>query len=318
MVLTTRPCTAYTARVDLDARPGLDDLVTEAANPAADDLDLRSTRELVELMNTEDATVAAAVAAAAPALAAAVDEIVERLRAGGRLVYAGAGTSGRIAEMDAAECISTFSTPPEQVVALVAGASAQSHFEQDAAEDDAEAGAADIVSLGVTAADAVVGVSASGRTPYVLGALRAADEAGALTVAVVAAQSSELGETAQHEIAAVVGPEVIAGSTRLKAGTAQKLVLNTISTVAMIRLGRTYGNLMVDVLGSNEKLRARAHRVVRLATGAPDDAVEAALTAADGSAKIAIVSVLADVDAETAQARLAASGGDVRLALGGR
>jgi N-acetylmuramic acid 6-phosphate etherase len=318
MVLTTRPCTAYTARVDLDARPGLDDLVTEAANRAADDLDLRSTRELVELMNAEDATVAGAVSAAAPELADAVDAIVERLRAGGRLVYAGAGTSGRLAALDASECVSTFSTPPGQVVALVAGASAPTQLEQDAAEDDADAGAADVASLGVGAADAVVGVSASGRTPYVLGALRAADDAGALTVAVVAVQDSELGDLAQHEIAAVVGPEVIAGSTRLKAGTAQKLVLNAITTVAMVRLGRTYGNLMVDVLGSNEKLRARAHRVVRLATGAPDEAVDAALNAADGSAKIAIVSLLADVDAESARARLAESGGDVRRALGSR
>jgi N-acetylmuramic acid 6-phosphate etherase len=318
MVLTTRACAAYTARVDLDARPSLDDLVTEAANPAADDLDLRSTRELVELMNAQDATVARAVAAAAPQLADAVDAIVERLRSGGRLVYAGAGTSGRLAALDAAECVSTFSTAPGQVVALVAGASAPTQLEQDAAEDDADAGAADVASLGVTSADAVVGVSASGRTPYVLGALRSAEDAGALTAAVVAVKGSELGDLAHHEIAAVVGPEVIAGSTRLKAGTAQKLVLNTISTVAMIRLGRTYGNLMVDVLGSNEKLRARAHRVVRLATGAPDDAVAAALTAAGGSAKIAIVSLLADVDAETARARLDASDGDVRLALGGR
>ena len=305
MVLTTRPCAAYTARVDLDGRPSLDDLVTEAAHPAAADLDLRSTRDLVELMNAQDATVAGAVAAATPEVATAVDAIVQRLRAGGRLVYAGAGTSGRLAALDAAECVSTFSAPPGQVVALVAGASAPTQLEQDAAEDDADAGAADVASLGVSSGDSVVGVSASGRTPYVLGALRAADEAGALTVAVVSVQGSELGDLAQHEIAAVVGPEVIAGSTRLKAGTAQKLVLNTISTVAMIRLGRTYGNLMVDVLGSNEKLRARAHRVVRLATDAPADAVEAALTAAGGSAKIAIVSLLADVDAETARARLA-------------
>ena len=318
MVLTTRRCPAYTGRVDLDARPSLDDLVTEAADPDANDLDLRSTRELVDLMNAEDATVAGAVAAAASELAASVDAIVDRLRAGGRLIYAGAGTSGRLAALDAAECVSTFSTPAEQVVALVAGASAPTQPEQDAAEDDAEAGVSDVTALGVSAADAVVGVSASGRTPYVLGALRAADEAGALAIAVVAVQGSELGELAQHEVAAVVGPEIIAGSTRLKAGTAQKLVLNTISTVAMIRLGRTYGNLMVDVLGSNEKLRARAHRIVRLATGAPDDVVEAALAAADGSAKIAIVSLLADVDADGARARLAASGGDVRLALGGR
>ena len=318
MVLTNRPCAAYTARVELDARTGLDDLVTEAANEAGADLDLRSTLQLVEVMNTEDANVPAAVAAAARELAAAIDAIVERLRAGGRLVYVGAGTSGRLAALDAAECESTFSTAPGQVVALVAGAAAPSQHDQDAAEDDADAGAADVSSLGVTAADAVVAVTASGRTPYVLGAVRAAADAGALTAGIVCVGGSELAELVGHEIAVVVGPEVIAGSTRLKAGTAQKLVLNTITTVAMIRLGRTFGNLMVDVSASNEKLRARARRIVRLATGAPDEDVDNALLSSNGNAKIAIVSLLAGVDAESARARLAESGGNVRLALGDR
>jgi N-acetylmuramic acid 6-phosphate etherase len=294
----------------------LDELVTEAANAAADDLDLRSTRELVELVNAEDATVPGAVGAASAEIGAAIDAIVARLEAGGRLVYVGAGTSGRLAALDAAECESTFSTPPGQVVALVAGEGSSSPAEQDAAEDDADAGAAGVTALGVSSTDAVVGVSASGRTPYVLGALRAALEAGALTVGVVSTRGSELGAAVQHELAVVVGPEIVAGSTRLKAGTAQKLVLNTISTVSMIRLGRTYGNLMVDVSGTNEKLRARARRVVRLATGAADDKVDAALAAADGSAKVAVVSILAGVDAVAARARLAETGGRVRQALG--
>jgi N-acetylmuramic acid 6-phosphate etherase len=315
MVLTTDRPDAYTARVELDARTGLEDLVTESSNVAASDLDLRSTLELVQLMNSEDAGVPGAVGAAAPALAAAVDAIVPRLAAGGRLVYVGAGTSGRLAALDADECESTFSTPPGQVIALVAGADATSAAGRDAAEDDADAGAADVARAGVTSADAVVAISASGRTPYVLGAVRAAADAGALTVAVVCVEGSELGDAVHHEVAAVVGPEVIAGSTRLKAGTAQKLVLNTLSTAAMVRLGRTYGNLMVDVSATNDKLRARAHRVVGLATGAADEEVAAALEAADGSAKVAIVMLSAQLDAEAARARLAAAGGNVRAAL---
>jgi N-acetylmuramic acid 6-phosphate etherase len=316
MVLTTGMAAAYTARVELDARTSLDDLVTEASNSAAADLDLLPTLALVELLNGEDAAVPAAVAAVAGELAEAVDAIVERLEAGGRLIYAGAGTSGRLAALDAAECESTFAAPPGQVVAVVAGAEASSSVERDAAEDDGAAGAADVAALGVSAADAVVCVSASGRTPYVLGAVRRAANAGALTVGIVSARGSELGGVVQHELAVVVGPEVIAGSTRLKAGTAQKLVLNTISTVSMIRLGRTFGNLMVDVSATNEKLRARAHRIVRLATGAPEGEVEASLLAADGSAKVAIVSLLAGVDAEAARTRLADASGNVRMALG--
>lgn len=294
----------------------LDDLVTEAASSDATDLDLRPTRELVELMNAADATVATAVGAAAADLSAAVDAIAARLGRGGRLIYVGAGSSGRLAALDSAECQSTFSTEPGQIVALVAGGAASSPLEQEAAEDDAEAGAHDVEALGVSAGDAVVGVSASGRTPYVLGAVQAAADAGALTVGVVSVRESELAQLVGHEVAVVVGPEVLAGSTRLKAGTAQKLVLNTISTVAMIRLGRTYGNLMVDVCATNEKLRARARRVVRLATGASLDEVEDALAASDGSAKVAIVSLLGRVDADTARARLADANGNVRLALG--
>jgi len=184
-----------------------------------------------------------------------------------------------------------------------------------AAEDDAEAGVAGVRAIGVTHADVVVGISASGRTPYVLGALEAAGEDGALTAGVVSSSESPLARLVDHEIDVVVGPEVLAGSTRLKAGTAQKLVLNTISTVTMIRLGKTFGDLMVDVQATNEKLRARVRRVVTLATGAPAAEVDAALGAADGNAKVAIVSLLGGVDAEAARARLAAAGGNVRVAL---
>jgi N-acetylmuramic acid 6-phosphate etherase len=295
----------------------LDRLITEARDPGGSDLDLRPTEELVLLMSDREAAVPAAVAAAAPAIAAAIDDVVGRLRQGGRLVYVGAGTSGRLAALDAAECETTFSTTPGQVVALLAGGVLTTAAEQEAAEDDADAGGTAVRALEVGRADAVVGVSASGRTPYVLGALAAARAAGALTVALVSVDGSELGAGADHELAVVVGPEILAGSTRLKAGTAQKLVLNMLSTISMIRLGKTFGNLMVDVDASNEKLRSRVLRVVREATGAEPEEVERALAETGGDAKAAIVSLLAGVDAETAGERLRAAGGDVRAALGG-
>jgi N-acetylmuramic acid 6-phosphate etherase len=279
------------------------------------DLDLRSTAELVELMNDEDASVAPAVRAAARPLAAAIDAIVRRLAAGGRLIYAGAGSSGRVALADAAECGPTFGLPPGRIVAVVAGGPTTLAMAQEAVEDDAGAGAADLAAVSVDAADAVVVLSASGSTPYALGAARAARAAGALVVCICAAERSELGRLAEHEVVVLVGPEVIAGSTRLKAATAQKLVLNTISTVAMVKLGKTFGNLMVGVVPSNDKLRARARRTVAIATGASADQVAAALAAADDDPKVAIVSLLADVDAAGARARLEAAGGAVRRAL---
>jgi N-acetylmuramic acid 6-phosphate etherase len=292
----------------------LDGLVTESRREHADYASL-STQELVELMNAEDASVPAAVGAAADAIAAALDAIVERLATGGRLVYAGAGTSGRIAALDAEECEATFSTPAGQVVALVAGADASSAAAREAAEDDEPAGRRAVEQLSVSSSDAVVGVSASGRTPYALGALAAAAEAGAVTVAVVSVEDSPLARAADHEIAVVVGPEVVSGSTRLKAGTAQKLVLNTISTVAMIRLGKTYGDLMVDLRASNEKLEARARRIVREAAGVSDDEAREALEAADGSAKVAVVALIAELDADAARSRLEQAGGSIEAAL---
>ena len=293
----------------------LDELVTEARSPEASDLDLRPTRELVALMNHEDATVPAVVAAAGDQIAAAVDAIVERLAGGGRMLYVGAGSSGRLAAVDAAECETTFAAERGQIVALVAGSDLDSPLDQETAEDDAEAGRDDVQRLGVSAADAVVGISASGRTPYVLGAVEAARDAGALTVGIVSAPDTELSGVVRYVIEVVVGPEVVAGSTRLKAGTAQKLVLNTISTVSMIRLGRTFGNLMVDVRATNEKLRARAQRIVQLATGATPAEVERVLSEADGNAKVAIVSLLTGLDPASARSQLADANDNVRLAL---
>jgi N-acetylmuramic acid 6-phosphate etherase len=290
-------------------------LVTEAWDPAGADLDLRSTGELVALMNEADADVPRAVARAHDALVAAIDAVAGRLEAGGRLVYVGAGTSGRLALVDAVECQSTFAIPPGLVVALVAGGADGAAVAQEQAEDDAGASARELRELAPEATDAVVGISASGRTPYVLAALDEARRAGALTVAVVCVEGSELGAMADHEVAVVVGGEVIAGSTRLKAGTAQKLVLNSISTIAMVRLGKTFGNLMVDVVATNEKLRDRVRRIVGLATGDADERVDEALEAAGGDAKVAIVALLAGVDADGARARLERSRGVVRKAL---
>jgi N-acetylmuramic acid 6-phosphate etherase len=266
-------------------------------------------------MNAEDASVPRAVARAQEAITAAIDAIAERLEAGGRLIYVGAGTSGRLALVDAAECESTFAVPPGLVVALIAGGPASAATAQEHAEDDGDEGGREIRGLGVGPVDTVVGLSASGRTPYVVGALSEARRVGALTVALVSVDDSELGRLAEHEIAIVVGPEVIAGSTRLKAGTAQKLVLNMISSIAMVRLGKTFGNLMVDVVATNAKLRARVRRIVALATGAAPDRVEEALDAAGGDAKVAIVAILAGIDADAARARLDAAKGVVRRAL---
>src|SRR5579864_7323054 len=253
-------------------------LVWEAVSAAltgSPAVETRSTRELVNLLNVEDATVSAAVARAGDALAAAIEAIAARIAAGGRLVYAGAGTSGRLAALDAAEVGPTFGSPPGEVAAIVAG-------EGEDAEDDAERGGEDVRRLAVGPQDAVVAVSASGSTPYTLAALETARSAGALCVAVVCAADSPIAAIAEHEVAVLVGPEVVSGSTRLKAGTAQKLVLNSISTAAMIRLGRTYDGLMVGVVPENAKLRERARRNVVIATGRSEADVDDALAVADG------------------------------------
>ncbi|HEX7144311.1 MAG TPA: N-acetylmuramic acid 6-phosphate etherase [Gaiellaceae bacterium] len=287
------------------ALTGAERTATERQRVDLRDLDLRPTAELVRLINDEDRTVAGAVADAAESIACAIDSIVERLEAGGRLVYVGTGSSGRAAAADAAECGPTFST--DRIVAVTT--------EEEAAEDDTNAGPRELAALDVGAMDVVLAVSASGRTPYTLAALEQASRAGAHTIGLACVRDSELARRAVQAVEVEVGPEVITGSTRMKAGTAQKLVLNTISTIAMVRIGKTFGNLMVDVQTSNEKLRARARRAVAVATAAPEDEVADAIAAADGDTKVAIVSLLAGVDAQTARSRLNAARGVIREAV---
>jgi N-acetylmuramic acid 6-phosphate etherase len=297
-------------------RRELDTLTTEAFRPELAEIDRLPTLEIARTMNAEDATVPAAVAGQLPAIAAAIDAIAERMAAGGRLVYAGAGSAGRLGVLDASECPPTFNTTPgREVVGVIAGGPEAMVTSVEGAEDSRELATADLDRLGLTAADSVVGVSASGRTPYAVGAVEHARALGALTVGLSCNAGSPLAAAAHHGIEVVVGPELVSGSTRLKAGTAQKLVLNMLSTITMIRLGKTYGNLMVDVRASNEKLRARSRRIVALATGAGEDAVEAALTATDGEVKPAILTLLAHVDAPTAARLLTQAGGRLRAAL---
>lgn len=290
-------------------------IATEERNPRTADIDTLSTFDLLRRINEEDATVAAAVGRELEAIAAAVERVVTAFRAGGRLIYVGAGTSGRLGALDAAECPPTFGTDPSQVQALLAGGPMAMTIPIEDAEDDATRGAREIDSLGVGANDVVLGIAASGRTPYVAGALRRARSRGASSVALVGDSTGPVAAAAEIVICPRTGPEVITGSTRLKAGTAQKLVLNMISTAAMIRTGHTYGNLMVDVQARNNKLRARARRIVIQATGASEDEAARALSAAGGEVKTAIVTLLAGVSAAQAQERLAAASGVVRQAL---
>ncbi|MFF9154843.1 N-acetylmuramic acid 6-phosphate etherase [Streptomyces sp. NPDC014846] len=298
-----------------DLRSQLASLTTEAFRPELAEIDRLPTLDIARLMNGEDAGVAAAVAAELPRIAAAVDAVAERMARGGRLVYAGAGTAGRLGVLDASECPPTFNTGPGQVVGLIAGGPEAMVSSVEGAEDSPELARKDLDSLGLTADDAVVGISASGRTPYAVGAVEHARGLGALTVGLSCNAHSALAAAAEHGIEVVVGPELLTGSTRLKAGTAQKLVLNMLSTITMIRLGKTYGNLMVDVRASNDKLRARSRRIVSLATGAADEEIERALTESGGEVKNAILTLLADVDGPTAARLLEESGGHLRAAL---
>ncbi|MBW8797100.1 MAG: N-acetylmuramic acid 6-phosphate etherase [Streptomyces sp.] len=296
-------------------RGELETLTTEAFRPELAEIDTLATLDIARLMNGEDAGVAAAVALRLPQISATIDAIAARMAQGGRLVYAGAGTAGRLGILDASECPPTFNTRPGQVVGVIAGGPAAVVTSVEGAEDSAELARTDLDALGIGAADTVVGVSASGRTPYAVGAVEHARALGALTVGLSCNPGSALAAAAEHGIEVVVGPELLTGSTRLKAGTAQKLVLNMLSTITMIRLGKTYGNLMVDVRASNEKLRARSRRIVALATGAADDEIEAALTATDGEVKPAILVILAGVDGPTAARLLEETGGHLRAAL---
>ncbi|MFD7709270.1 N-acetylmuramic acid 6-phosphate etherase [Streptomyces sp. NPDC059785] len=301
-----------------DLRAELDALTTEAFRPELSEIDRLPTVEIARLMNGEDTTVPAAVAERLPLIAAAIDDIAARMSRGGRLVYAGAGTAGRLGVLDASECPPTFNTAPSQVVGLIAGGPSAMVTSVEGAEDSRELAAADLEALGLTAEDTVVGVSASGRTPYAIGAVEHARALGALTVGLSCNADSALAAAADHGIEIVVGPELLTGSTRLKAGTAQKLVLNMLSTITMIRLGKTFGNLMVDVRASNEKLRARSRRIVALATGASDEEIETALAATDGEVKPAILTILGGVDGPTAVRLLEQSGGHLRAALSPR
>ncbi|MGW2821476.1 N-acetylmuramic acid 6-phosphate etherase [Streptomyces sp. NPDC001443] len=298
-----------------DLRSELETLTTEAFRPELADIDRLPTLDLARLMNGEDTSVPAAVAARLPQIAAAIDAVAERMARGGRLVYAGAGTAGRLGVLDASECPPTFDTRPGQVVGLIAGGPDALVTSVEGAEDSRELARADLDALALTAGDTVVGVSASGRTPYAIGAVEHARARGALTIGLACNAGSALARAAEHGIEIVVGPELLTGSTRLKAGTAQKLVLNMISTITMIRLGKTYGNLMVDVRASNEKLRARSRRIVALATGADDPEIEQALTATGGEVKHAILAILAGVDGPTAGRLLEESHGHLRAAL---
>ncbi|MGY5034916.1 N-acetylmuramic acid 6-phosphate etherase [Streptomyces sp. 900116325] len=298
-----------------ELRAELATLTTEAFRPELAEIDRLDTLEIARIMNGEDRTVPTAVAARLPEIAAAIDGTAARMARGGRLIYAGAGTPGRLGILDASECPPTFNTDPSEVIGLIAGGPSAIITAVEGAEDSAELAAADLDALDLTSDDTVVGISASGRTPYAVGAVEHARAKGALTIGLSCNADSALGAAAEHPIEIVVGPELLTGSTRLKAGTAQKLVLNMLSTITMIRLGKTYGNLMVDVRASNEKLRARSRRIVALATGASDEEIEAALAATDGEVKNAILTILGQVDGPTAATLLSASDGHLRAAL---
>jgi N-acetylmuramic acid 6-phosphate etherase len=301
---------------DFDGLDDTDDLLTEAVADGDLMLDEMSVAELVTLMNDRDATIARAVREALPAVIAAIEATSERMDRGGRLIYVGAGTSGRLGILDSSEVPPTFGTDEGVVVGVIAGGPAAIVGAVEAAEDSAEAGAADLVALDLGPTDTVVGIASSGRTPYVLGALAFARSRGALTVALSCNLDTPLSGTAEHGIEIPIGPEVVTGSTRLRAGTATKMVLNMFSTITMIRMGKTYRTLMVDVKATNAKLRRRAVRIVTLATGAPEAAARRALDEADWNAKVAIAMVATGMQLEQARARLEEASGFLGRVVG--
>ncbi len=293
-------------------------LPTEQNNPASSAIDTADTQEILSIISSEDSRVAPAVREELPFIAKAVDMIVAAFTAGGRLIYAGAGTSGRLGILDASECPPTFGTPHGMVLGIIAGGSDAVFRSQEGAEDRPESGADDVRELEVGPNDVVCGIAASGRTPYVVGALREAKTRGAGTVLVTTnsrEQLQRLGIAADVFICPNVGPEVVTGSTRMKSGTAQKLVLNMLTTASMIRLGKTYGNVMVDLQMTNEKLRERARRVVMETTGTDYDTASAVLVSAGEHVKTAIVMLLGDMAYHEATACLQKAGGFVRKAL---
>jgi N-acetylmuramic acid 6-phosphate etherase len=292
----------------------LDDLLTEAPNPASTEIDALSTTEMLQVINAADQEIAPAVGREIPNIAAAVDAIVQRLDAGGRLFYIGAGTSGRLGVLDASECPPTFNTPPELVQALIAGGNTAVRRSVEKAEDDPEQAKRDLEQHGFRAADALVGIAASGRTPYVLGGIEYARALGALTIGVSCTPNSELAQAVDIATTPVPGPEIVAGSTRMRAGTATKLVLNMLSTGVMIRMGYVYRNLMVNVQPLNGKLEDRARRIIARIAGVSYDEAAKLLEKA-GSVRTAIVMQKRKLSRSEAEAQLAAAKGRLRLAL---
>lgn len=292
--------------------------ITEQRNPRTRGLDLKSTLDLVETINLEDAAVAAAVRRELPTIARAVDTIVAGLRRGGRLLYVGAGTSGRLAVLDATECPPTFGVSPKLIQAVIAGGRRALTAAVEGAEDNAAAGARDLAARKISSQDVIVGLTASGATPYVMGALRYARRRKATTIAVTCNRGAPITKLARIVIAPEVGPEVVAGSTRMKAGTAQKLVLNMLSTATMVRLGHVYDNWMINVARTNTKLRRRAVRVLEEAAGASVSEAERALRHARHDLRVALVMLKRGETAADARRRLKAAHGDIRNALGER
>ncbi len=295
----------------------IEELLTEQPNPASEGIDTMPTADILRLINDQDRTVAPAVAAEIPRIERAVEVIVERLQRGGRLFYLGAGTSGRLGVLDAAECPPTFNVGPGRVTGIIAGGEKALARSTEASEDDPEAGARDLGAHGLSADDVLVGIAASGRTPYVLGAVAEARKLGAATIGISCTPDSALARAVDVAITPLAGPEIVAGSTRMKAGTATKLVLNMLSTTAMIRLGYVYGNLMVNVQPTNRKLRDRARRIIAAAVGVDDDRAAELLEAA-GSVRTAIVMARRRVSKREAERLLEAAGGVVSAALGER
>lgn len=290
-------------------------MLTEQRNPKSMGIDQRSTIEMLQIINDEDATVARVVRQQLPAIAQAVDMVAGRLRSGGRLIYIGAGTSGRLGILDAVECLPTFSVDPEVVRGIIAGGDGAFMRSIEGAEDSPEGGSADLKAISLSAKDAVVGVAASGHTPYVVGAMIYARTIGAGTVAISCNQPAPILDVADIKIPLLVGPEILTGSTRLKAGTAQKMVLNMLSTAAMIKLGKVYNNLMVDVRVSNQKLADRACRIVSQITGLSTEEAATFLEKTNHEVKPAIVMALLGVSAEEARSQLAAAQGMLRQVI---
>ncbi|MDO4179269.1 MAG: N-acetylmuramic acid 6-phosphate etherase [Phascolarctobacterium sp.] len=293
----------------------LENISTEQRNPKTVNIDKLSTLELVQIINEEDRSVPQAIAKILPEIARAIDIITEKLAQGGRLFYVGAGTSGRLGILDAVECRPTFSVDPEMVQGLIAGGTPAIFQAQEGAEDSEEAGANDLEAKHLNAKDVVVGIAASGRTPYVLGALKYAQALHAPTIGISCSANPALDKFSDILLLALVGPEIITGSTRLKAGTAQKLILNMLSSCSMIKLGKVYGNLMVDVKASNKKLEERAKRIVMTVTGVSETEASTVLKESKGNAKKAIFMILAGVDELTAEAQLSEAKGNLRTAL---